>query len=117
MKFVFCFILLRDDRIYKRYYLVLLRDRRSIPGAGNNNVLVTRSDWPTLVSSVCYVCLVSASADLDLKPGSKCCGLQYSSTQQGDYITRGYISLPRWRHIYTVTVSQLLVIITYIVDT
>jgi len=37
-----------------RRSLAMLEDRSSIPGAGNNNVLVTRLDWPTLVSSVCY---------------------------------------------------------------
>jgi len=47
------------------------KDQRSIPGPGNNNVLATKSDWPTLVSSVCYASLVSASADRDFKPGSK----------------------------------------------
>jgi len=29
-----------------RRLLATLEDRSSIPGAGNNNVLVTRSDWP-----------------------------------------------------------------------
>jgi len=56
--------------------------------------------WPILVGSVSYASLVSASADRDLKTGSKWCGLQYSSSQQGDYTTRAYISLPWWRHIY-----------------
>jgi len=51
-----------------------LEDRSSIPGAGNNNVLVTISDWPTLVSSVFYASLVSAYAYRDFKPGSKCWG-------------------------------------------
>jgi len=36
-----------------RRLLATLEDQSSIPGAGNNNVLVTKSDWPTLVSSVC----------------------------------------------------------------
>jgi len=43
-----------------RRSLATLEDRGSIPGAGKNNVLVTKSDWPTLVSSVCYASLVSA---------------------------------------------------------
>jgi len=54
-----------------RRSLATLEVRSLIPGAGNNNVLVTESDWPTLVSSVCYASLGSASADRDLKPGSK----------------------------------------------
>jgi len=54
---------------------------------------ITSPDWPTIGSSVCYGSLVSVSADRDFKPGSKCCGLQYSPTQQGDYTTRAYISL------------------------
>jgi len=47
----------------ERRSLATLEDRSSVPGAGNNNVLVTKSDWPTLVSSVCYASLVSDSAD------------------------------------------------------
>jgi len=54
--------------------LARLEERSLIPNAVNNNVLVTRSNWPTLVSSVCYASLVSASADRDFKPGSKCWG-------------------------------------------
>jgi len=50
-----------------RRSLTALEDRSSIPDAGNNNVLVTRSDWPTLVGSVCYASLVSASTDRHLK--------------------------------------------------
>jgi len=55
------------DISYKwgRHSLAMLEDRSWIPGA-HSNVLVTRSDWPTLVSSVCYASLVSASADRDL---------------------------------------------------
>jgi len=86
-----------------------LEDQSSIPDAGKNNVLVTRSDWPTLVGSVCYASLVSASADWDLKPGFKCCGLQDSLAQQRDYTTRAYISRPWWRHIYchlSVSIAQ-----------
>jgi len=60
---------------------------------GPSYVLATRSDWQTLVSSVYYDSLVSASADRDLKLGYKYCGLQYSPTQQGHSITRAYISL------------------------
>jgi len=37
--------------------LAMLEDRSLIPGAGNNNVLVTRSDYPTLMSSVLSVTL------------------------------------------------------------
>jgi len=47
--------------VWSRRSLATLEDRGSIPGAGNNNVLVTRSVWPTLVSSVCYASLVHAS--------------------------------------------------------
>jgi len=51
-----------------RRSLATLEGRSSIPGAGNNNVLVTKSDLPTVVSSVCYASLVFAPADRDLKP-------------------------------------------------
>jgi len=54
-----------------RRSLATLDDRSSIPdAAGNNNVLATKSDWLTLVGSVSYASLVSASADRDFKPGS-----------------------------------------------
>jgi len=36
-----------------RHSLATLENRSSIPGAGNHNVLVTKSDWPTLVILVC----------------------------------------------------------------
>jgi len=41
-----------------RRSLAALEDQSSIPGAGDNNVLVTKSNWPTLASSVCYVSLI-----------------------------------------------------------
>jgi len=40
-----------------RRSLTALENRSSIPDSGKNNVLVTRSDWPTLVGSVCYASL------------------------------------------------------------
>jgi len=67
-----------------RRSLVTLEDQSSIPCAGNNIVLVTKSDWPTLVGSVCYASLVSASADWDIRPGSKCWGYNTACPQQGD---------------------------------
>jgi len=57
--------------VWSRRSLAMLKVRSSILRAGNNNVLVTKSDWPTLVGSVCYASLVSASTDRDFKPGSK----------------------------------------------
>jgi len=42
-----------------RRSIATLEDRSWIPGAGNNNVLVTRSDWHTLLSSVYYASFVS----------------------------------------------------------
>jgi len=54
--------------VWSRRSLATLEDRSSILRAGNNNVglLVTKSDWPTLVGSVCYASLVTASADRDI---------------------------------------------------
>jgi len=40
--------------VWSRCSLATPEDRSSIPGVRKNNVLVTRSVWPTLVSSVCY---------------------------------------------------------------
>jgi len=59
------------ERNVARRSLLVLDDRNSIPNAGKNNVLVTQSDWPTLVGSVCYARLVFATADQDFKPGYK----------------------------------------------
>jgi len=61
-----------------------LEDRSSIPDACQNNVLVTKLDSPTLVGSVCYASIVSASADRDFKPGS------------ARAIIKSYPSLPNW---------------------
>jgi len=50
--------------LWSRRSLATLEDRSLIPGGGNNNVLVTRSIWPTMiivVSSVYYTSLVSAN--------------------------------------------------------
>jgi len=81
-----------------------VEDRSLIPRAGRINIFVIISDWPTLVSSVCYASLVSASVDRDFKPGSKYSGLQYSPAQKRDITQQGFyyttISLPRWRHIH-----------------
>jgi len=57
--------------MWSRRSLATLEDRSSIPCVGNNNVLVNGSDWPKLVSSVCYASLVYAYADRYFKPGSK----------------------------------------------
>jgi len=72
----------------------MLENRSSIPGVGKNNVLVTKSNWPTLVSSVSYATIVSASADRDFKLGSK-----YWATIQPDpsreiYITKAHNTIP-----------------------
>jgi len=67
-----------------RRSLATLEDRSSIPGAGNNNAIVTKSDWPTLVSSV------SASADRDVKPGSNYWGYNTVRVSREINITRAY---------------------------
>jgi len=72
-----------------RRSLTALEDRSSIPDAGNNNVLVTKSDSPTLVGSVCYASLVSASAYRAYKPGSKCWGNNTVRPQQADSHNKG----------------------------
>jgi len=38
--------------VWSRRSIATLEDRSSILREGNNNVLVTKSDWPTLVGSV-----------------------------------------------------------------
>jgi len=57
-----------------RRSLTALENRSSIPDAMRvtKMYLSLKSDWPTLVGSVCLATLVSASADRDFKPGSKC---------------------------------------------
>jgi len=58
-----------------RRSLTALEDTKfNTRGGYHNNVLVTKTDWTTLVSLVCYASLVSASADRDSKTGSKCWG-------------------------------------------
>jgi len=74
----------RSPGCVARRSLATLEDRNSIPGAGNNNVFVTKSDWLTLVSLVCYASLVFASADRDFKSGAKCWGYNTVRPQQGD---------------------------------
>jgi len=61
---------MRSPGCLARRLLATLKDRSTIPGMGNNNVLVTKSYWPTLVSSVCYATLDSAYADRGFKPQS-----------------------------------------------
>jgi len=60
---------------------------------GNNNVVVTKSDWPTLVGSMCYSSLVSASADetlsRDLNAGPT---ILFDSSREIN-ITRAYTTL------------------------
>jgi len=59
--------------MWSRRLLATLEDGSSIPGARNNNLLGTRSVWPTLVSSVCCASLVQPPLDLDYKQGIRNC--------------------------------------------
>jgi len=57
--------------VWSRRTIAKLQDRNSIPGAGNNNVLVIRSVWHTLVSSVCNASLhLIWTLESTIQPGS-----------------------------------------------
>jgi len=87
--------------VARRSFATLV-DRSSSPGEGNNNVGQSDnnvSDWPTLVISVCYASLVSASADRDFKPRSKCCAtINTASPQKRDYHNRSTHYIPIHSH-------------------
>jgi len=89
--------------------LAIFEDWSLIPGAGKNNVLVSRSDWQTLVSSVCNDSLVSASADRYIKPGSQCCGLQYTARHNREMKQQGHIFHSHDGGTYTVSNHWVLV--------
>jgi len=77
--------------VWSRRSLATREDRSSIPGAGNNNVLVTRSVLPTLVSSVWYASLIHASTCSGLKAGyQKLCRV-YNTTRLSQGNNKGII--------------------------
>jgi len=87
------FKLLRRDSgsVVKTFDVWCFKDWSLILGAGNNNVLVTRSVWSTLVSSVCYASFVHASTWSGLKAGyQKLCRV-YNTTRLSQGNSKGTI--------------------------